>query len=98
MGHGDWKDMFLAVQNNDIELVRYYISKGIDLNYQHPEFMTSPLVESIRCRNLEMIKFLLNNGALPHLKEVESLKTPLEIAKDAGYQPAIELLQHYLNV
>jgi uncharacterized protein len=48
MGHGDWKDMFRGVQNNDFELVKYYIRMGIDLNYQHPEFLTSPLIETIR--------------------------------------------------
>ena len=33
---GDWKDMFQGVKNNDLELVKYYIKIGVDLNYQHP--------------------------------------------------------------
>jgi uncharacterized protein len=97
MGHGDWKDMFRGVQNNDLELVRYYIKIGIDLNYQHPEFLTSPLIESIRQNHLEMLTFLLENGASAHLKEVESNKSPLAIAQALGNQAAIKILKLYLE-
>ena len=45
---GDWKDLFKGVQQNDLDLVNYYIKNGVDVNYQHPEYMTSPLIESIR--------------------------------------------------
>jgi len=93
MGHGDWKDMFLGVQNNDIELVRYYIRKGIDLNYQHPEFMTGPLFEAIRNENIPMIDFLIENGAVLTIKEVESGKTPIDIAKVNGYKAVIDILE-----
>ncbi|TAE47766.1 MAG: ankyrin repeat domain-containing protein [Cytophagales bacterium] len=94
---GDWKDMFFGVQNNDFELVRYHICMGVDLNYQHPEFLTSPLIESIRFQYLEMTKYLLDNGAKPDLKEAESNKTPLEIAKLLGYDNLYKLLQQYLK-
>jgi len=65
MSHGDWKDMFLGVQNNDLELVQYYIRIGVDINYQHPEFMTSPLLEIILYFRPEMTTMLLQNGASP---------------------------------
>jgi hypothetical protein len=29
---GDWKDMFQGVKNKDLDLVRYYIKIGVDLN------------------------------------------------------------------
>jgi ankyrin repeat protein len=92
---GDWKDMFLGVQNNDFELVRYHIRMGVDLNYQHPEFLTSALIESIRLQHKEMTAFLLENGALPDVKEAESNKSPLEIAQALGYQEAVKLLKKY---
>jgi len=43
MSGGDWKAMFKAVQENDLELVRFYLRSGVDPNYQHPEFMALPL-------------------------------------------------------
>ena len=63
--------MFRGVETNDFDLVRYYISKGIDLNYQHPEFLTSTLIESIRQNHLEMLEYLLKNGAKPDFKVPE---------------------------
>ncbi len=96
MGHGDWKDMFRGVQSNDFELVKYYIRMGIDLNYQHPEFLTSPLIEAIRDKNLAMMTLLLENGALADTCEVASEKSPMTIAKELGNQEVIEKLSCYL--
>lgn len=96
MGHGDWKDMFKGVQDNDLELVKYYIRMSIDLNYQHPEFLTSPLIESIRNENLPMLTLLLDNGALPDVCEVASEKSPMSIAKEIGNEAIIHKLEEYL--
>ncbi len=93
MSHGDWKDMFRGVQNNDTELVGYYIRKGIDINYQHPEFMTNPLFESIRCGHVEMTALLLENGASPEVKEMHSDKIPLSVAKEIGKQEILDLIE-----
>ena len=94
---GDWKEMFRGVEINDFNLVRYYIAMGVDLNYQHPEFLTSALIESINRNHLEMMLFLLENGALPDLKEVWSNKTPIEIAKELKNKEAVNILNQYLN-
>ena len=94
---GDWKEMFRGVETNDFALVRYYLAHDIDINYQHPEFLTSPLVESIRRNHLEMMKFLLENGALPDIYEAESYKSPMMIAKELRNNEAVELLNQYLG-
>lgn len=95
---GDWKEMFRGVETNDFALVRYYLAHDIDINYQHPEFLTSPLVESIRRNHLEMMKFLLENGALPDIYEAESYKSPMAIAKELRNHEAVELLNQYLGI
>jgi hypothetical protein len=41
MAAGDWKEMLIAAQNGDLELVRYHIRMGENPNYQHPEFLTN---------------------------------------------------------
>lgn len=93
--HGNWKDLFKAVQVNDVELVEFYIGLGVDLNYQHPEFMTSALIESIRCRHIKIMNLLLKSGALPDEIEVESNKKPMLIAKEVGNIEAIKALNSY---
>lgn len=97
MSGGDWKEMFKAIQEGDINLVQYYLSMGIDPNYQHPEFMASPLVESIRFGNLEIAKLLLENGANPQIKEVWGKATPLSVAGEQNNQEASELISSYIN-
>jgi uncharacterized protein len=94
---GDWKEMFRGVEENDFDLVRYYISTGIDLNYQHPEFLTSALIESINRNHLEMMVFLIENGAKPDVKEAFSFKSPMTIAKETRNKEAVEILNKYLG-
>jgi hypothetical protein len=93
MSHGDWKDMFKAIQSNDEPLVLYYIKNGIDINYQHPEYMTNALCESIRLKNLSLTTLLLNHGASTRIKEMETGKTPLEIAQELKFQSVILLIE-----
>ena len=74
MSGGDWKDMFYAAERGDVDLVRYHIRNGIDPNYQHPEFLTTALVEAITNNHLEVVKYLLDNGAQPTIKsEIEGV-------------------------
>ena len=48
MSAGDWKRFYQAVCDGDMRLVRHYIEAGIDVNYAHPEFFSTPLVAAIR--------------------------------------------------
>ncbi|MFK7799683.1 MAG: ankyrin repeat domain-containing protein [Aureispira sp.] len=96
MSGGDWKAMFKAVQENDLELVRFYLRSGVDPNYQHPEFMALPLSESIRYNNLEIAQTLLENGAEALATEMESGISPLDLAKRRKVQKAVDLLQRFV--
>lgn len=97
MSAGDWKDMFKGVQENDLELIKYYLSEGIDPNYQHPEFMALPLAESIRYDHMEVAKLLLSNGANPLTVEMESGGTCLELAKKMKNHEAVDLLNKFIE-
>jgi len=96
MSGGDWKAMFKGIQENDFELVQFYLKSGIDPNYQHPEFMALPIAESIRYNHIEITKLLLLNGAKPLITEMESGVTPLEIAKREKNSKAIDLLNQFI--
>ena len=92
---GDWKDFFRAIQLNDIELVKYHIRMGIDPSYQHPEFLTSPLMECIRFGHLEIAAYLIENGADVNALEHNSTTTAMSIAQMLDNQEAIELLSRH---
>ncbi len=93
---GDWKEMFRAIQEGDLELVRYYLKSGIDPNYQHPEYLAAPLVECIRYDHIDIAQLLLEYGADPHIKEVMGGDTPLKVAQILGKQKAVSLLNKHL--
>lgn len=95
MSGGDWKEMFKGVQKNDLELVRYYLRIGVDPNYQHPEYMSLPLAESIRYNNTDITELLLSNGASPLIIEMESGITTMEIAKKMNNKKAIDLFEKF---
>ena len=95
MSHGDWKDMFRAIQANDEELVMFHIRNGVDINYQHPEYMTNALCESIRCNSENLVLLLLQHGASINIREMDTGKTPLEIAKNIGFQSVIKIIESY---
>lgn len=92
---GDWKDFFHAIQKDNIELVKYHIRTGIDPNYQHPEYMTAPLMECIRYDRLDIAQFLLENGADVNAKEHGGKTTALSIAQMYGKKEAVELLRKF---
>ncbi len=97
MSAGNWKDMFQGIQKGDIDLVDYYLEVGVDPNYQHPEFLALPLVESIRFNQLDIAKLLLENGADPRLKEVWGGETALSVAQVANKEEALLLLRQYIE-
>ena len=95
MAAGDWKDMLKGIQMGDFELVKYYLKEGVDPNYQHPEFLTTPLIESIENGHIEITKLLLDSGADPHLKVGLSDDTPWKVAKKMKCKDTIDLLEPF---
>ena len=93
MSGGDWKAMFKGVQDNDLELVKFYINAGIDINYQHPEYMALALSESIRYDHLEIAELLLSNGAETSIIEMESGLLPIDLARKRSNHKAVRLLE-----
>ena len=97
MSGGDWKQLFKGTQENDYELVSYYLRCGIDPNYQHPEYMALPLAECIRYNHYEIAELLLQHGADPSIIEAESRATPLQTAVKRKQTRFVELLSGYVK-
>ena len=95
-GGGDWKDAFYAVQNGDIDLVKYHVSQGIDLDFQHMEAFSTLLLESIEYNRIDIAKLLLENGADPRKSEGYSGLTPLKLAKQKRNKEMVKLVKSFL--
>ena len=93
MDGGNWKEMFKAACSGDIELVRYHIRHGVDINYVHPEVLSTPLVACILERQEEVALELLAHGALPDLHSEFDEKTPMQAALATGLTKVVNKLQ-----
>lgn len=96
MAGGDWKEMFYAAQDGKIDLVRYHLRTGIDINYKHPEFLTTALIVSVENGHDEVATFLLENGADPTLKDDFSGKNALEVAKIYKRKKLVKIIEPYM--
>ena len=93
---GDWKELVAAAETGDLDIVRYHIMNGIDPNYQHPEFLTTPLIEAAQAGQYEIVVFLIENGAKPNIKGIFDKMTALEVAKIYKHKKVIKLLEQYV--
>ncbi len=80
MEGGNWKEMFQAACDGDRDLVEFHVRTGVDVNYAHPEFMSTPLVACILAGQEEMALYLLDNGADPALHSLFDDMTPTQAA------------------
>lgn len=93
MSAGDWKDLYQAAVEGDLPLVQYYIKEGVNLNYQHPEILRTPLVASLVEGHRGIAHCLLAHGADPSLvSELDGL-TPLQAARKHRRQEFVTLLE-----
>ena len=62
---GDWKALYGAATRGDIEDVQRWLSAGVDPDYQHPEYGTTPLIAAAEAGQLDAVKVLVASGADP---------------------------------
>lgn len=92
MSGGDWKELFNAGCEGDLALVEYHVKCGVDVNYAHPEFLSTPLVAAILAQQEEVALYLLNHGAIPDLPSELDGVTPMQAARRAGLMRVEERL------
>lgn len=81
---GNWKEMFNAAVAGDIDLVEYHVKSGVDLDYAHPEFLSTPLVATLLAGQEAIARYLLKAGANPRLFSEFDGMTPVQAARQAG--------------
>jgi ankyrin repeat protein len=89
MSGGDWKGMFAAACAGDLELVRFHLEAGVDVDYAHPEFQETALVAAILAGHEDVAELLLDHGADPTLMSVADQLTPVSAAQQSAL-PALE--------
>ena len=95
---GNWKDFFAAAARGDLELVKFHLASGVDADYQHPEVMTTALIEAASYGRLEVVRALLAHGADAQIRSMMDGWTALEAASERGHEQVAQLLAEHLRV
>lgn len=86
---GNWKELFNAAVTGDLDLVHYHVRHGVDIDYAHPEFLSTPLVACILARQEAAAQLLLDSGAQVNLASEFDGMNPLQAARHMGL-PTLE--------
>jgi hypothetical protein len=62
------------------------VQNGVDVNYAHPEFLSTPLVACILAGQQAIALYLLAHGANPRLHSEFDGLVPIEAARRAGLE------------
>jgi uncharacterized protein len=92
MSGGNWKDLLKAAGAGNLQLMEYHLKNGVDPNYQHPEYFTSPVFEAIRGGQLEALRLLSQHGGSLTETEESTDMTPLEVAMEARQHAVVDFL------
>ena len=84
MSGGNWKELFAAAESGDLPLVQYHVRQGVDINYAHPEFLSTPLVAAILAGQSQVALYLIEAGAIPGLHSEFDGMTPIQAARQVG--------------
>ena len=88
---GGRTSMMICAQNGYIEFAKLLIQKGYDINKKVPSNNHSVLALAVWKNQLEIVKFLLENGA--HINATDNLGwTPLQVAQFNEYTDIIDVL------
>lgn len=93
MSGGDWKEMFNAGCEGNLALVEHHVKSGVDVNYAHPEFLSTPLVAAILAGQEAVALYLLDHGAHPNLPSEFDAATPMQAARQMGMVAVEEKLR-----
>lgn len=95
---GNTPRLHAAIENNDEEWFRFLITHKADVNFVD-SLARTPLHLAIECKKYDLAKFLLENGAIFDIEDVQR-KSPLQKlvtdrtgTKSSGYNEIVNLLQ-----
>jgi len=58
-----WSALHVAVNRHSLKSVKYFVEKGININYQHPLTKMTALQLAAFNHDVDMVKYLISKGA-----------------------------------
>ncbi|EDM78657.1 hypothetical protein PPSIR1_29438 [Plesiocystis pacifica SIR-1] len=82
---GDWKAFYAAATQGDLAEVESWLQRGVDPNYQHPEFGTTALIGAAERGHQTIVAALVAGGAQVGLRSEWDGWTAAEAAARGGH-------------
>lgn len=72
--HYGYNGVYYAAHNNELEGLKFAITKGVSVNVKQGMLLNTAITTAINIKSIELIKWLLDNGADPKHLTAQSLK------------------------
>jgi hypothetical protein len=70
----NYQGAYYAAHNNELEGVKFAVAHGVDINVNNGMLLNTSVVTAINTKSIELVKWLLDNGADPKLISFNSMK------------------------
>ena len=90
LSNHNYQGAYYAVHNNELNGLKFAISKGVDINVNKGMLLNECIMTAINTKSVEMIKWLLDNGANPKLLSSQSLR----LVEDYGTDELKNLIEN----
>ncbi len=92
VGYFAWPPLLMAAAKGQLEAVKYFASKGADLNYEHPMTRWTAFHHAAYDGNVAMVKFLAEKGADIN-KKMRGDVDIIRVVGDTGNTKMVEVLK-----
>jgi uncharacterized protein len=69
-----YNGVYYAAHNNELEGLKFAIAKGVDINFNNGILLNTGIVTAMNTKSVQLVGWLLENGANPSLITKQSLK------------------------
>lgn len=87
---GDFDGVYYAVHNDELEGLKYSISKGVDINVRQGMILNTSIMTATNTKKTNLVKWILDTGGNPNLLSNDSQ----EIMHRYGTEELKELIKN----
>ena len=86
----------MSITYDNIEMVKYIIDKGIDVNSTHRRSKFTPLMAAASYGRVSIVKLLIDNGAKKDLLDIKGFSA-IDFARKMNKKSVLEVLEYDEN-
>jgi ankyrin repeat protein len=89
-----WAPVLSATEKGQVEMVKFLVERGANINYQHPITKLTPVATAAYDANNELLEWLLQHGGNPNIQMRGGISV-LRVTRDEGRKATADILIKY---